>query len=207
MPNIGKTMECNCDIAYIFTPVHEMAHFFVNNAIYQMNQTYLNLPVFQNNTEWQWKKPYPGPYGGVDDPQYVAKKEAQMSCPEVEATSEKFGPTYDFIWNSIHQDARTTTSKDVSDLGTELVYSHKEGDKSTVIRGCDYFNHYFIYAGLEKFLNLRGEGKEKLAKRREYSSLRNPNLYNLMKEIWPCENKYISNCEDDAYSEYLETYQ
>jgi len=60
-------------------------------------------------------------------------------------------------------------------------------------------HHYFIYSGMEKFINAGAGSGEGRVNRREMLRTNNPNLYNILKVVWPCDNVYISPCKDSAY--------
>jgi len=67
--------------------------------------------------------------------------------------------------------------------------------------------HYFIYSGMQNFITVNGgSGAEREAARKELHD-NNPNLFNLLKEIWPCNNSYIGPCKDDAFGGKLQLAQ
>ena len=71
-------------------------------------------------------------------------------------------------------------------------------NKTTSIERCKN-HHYFIYTGQDKFHNFgRGQGEAKEATRRKLKKT-NQNLYNLLEQIWPCNNPFVAICEDDAH--------
>lgn len=68
-------------------------------------------------------------------------------------------------------------------------------------------HHYFIYTGMQRFINVNaGSGAEREASRKRLQD-NNPNLLNLVKEVWPCNNAYIAPCKDDAYGGKLQLAQ
>jgi len=143
----------------IFTPAHEMAHWYILRVLPLMEKAgELQLPQFVNSTEWSWKKP--------DD----------EICKGVEKRSNTYGLSYEYLWNALQQDYLKET---------------------TGIARCNV-EHYFIYTGQDKFLGLSGGGEAKEQARNSQKET-NPNLYNLLEIIWPCNNHYISVCEDSAH--------
>jgi len=107
---------------------------------------------------------------------YDGPYEDGITCPGSEKSSASQGPVFDFLWNSLQQD-------------------HLKG--TTNIDRCKN-HHYFIYTGQDNFLGLPGGGKLKEDKRKNGRE-NNPNLFNLLEIIWPCNNKYVGVCEDSAY--------
>jgi len=68
-------------------------------------------------------------------------------------------------------------------------------------------HHYFIYTGMQQFITVRGgSGAEREVARKELHD-NSPNLFNLVKEIWPCSNPYIGPCKDDAFGGKLQLAQ
>jgi len=73
--------------------------------------------------------------------------------------------------------------------------------------GLPYTDHYFIYTGMQFYINVNaGSGLEREAARQKQQA-NNPNLFNIMKEVWPCDNSYIGPCKDDAYGSKLQLAQ
>jgi len=58
-------------------------------------------------------------------------------------------------------------------------------------------HHFFIYSG-QGLWGFTGHGPEQMKEQEDIKALR-PNLYNLYKKLWPCNNRYISICEDSAH--------
>merc|ERR1719186_2230721 len=107
---------------------------------------------------------------------YDGPYEDDTTCKGVEKISKKEGPLHDYIWNSLQQDTLKETTK---------------------IDRCNN-HHYFIYTGQDKFLGLASGGEPKEDERKNGRE-NNANVHNLLEIIWPCNNKYISVCEDSAY--------
>ena len=85
-------------------------------------------------------------------------------------------PTYLYLWNAVNQAVLRGVSK------IDTCKTH----------------HYFIYSGQDKYLSFVSNGKKKEEARRKLEE-KDPNLFNLLKLIWPCNNRYISVCEDSAH--------
>jgi len=150
----------------IFTPAHEMAHWYIKQVLPLMDKAgALQLPRFVNSTEWSWKKPHDEPFADGE------------ICKGAEKRSNTLGLSYDYLWNALQQD-------------------HLKG--TTKIPRCNT-HHYFIYTGQDKFLGLSTGGGEAKEQARKKQKKTNPNLYNLLEIIWPCNNHYISVCEDSAH--------
>jgi len=66
-------------------------------------------------------------------------------------------------------------------------------------KGNPRIHHYFIYTGMESFINRRAGSGELRKQQREKLKKNNPNLFNILSEVWPCNNAYISPCKDAAY--------
>jgi len=97
-------------------------------------------------------------------------------CGRTESSSKREGKVHDFIWNALQQDSLKGTTK---------------------IDRCQN-EHFFIYTGQDKFLGFPSGGEPK-KKKRKYLKENNTNLWNLLEKIWPCNNNYLSVCEDSAY--------
>jgi len=91
-------------------------------------------------------------------------------------------PMLDFLWNAFFQDK-------------ENGFNHIKLRKS----GIPKIHHYVIYEGMEKFINDGAGSGEMRTKLRTQLKENNPNLYNFLKLLWPCNNAYISPCKDSAY--------
>merc|ERR1719261_1907024 len=88
-------------------------------------------------------------------------------------------------------------------------YAQDRARGSTKIKetGPTPLHHYFIYTGMQGFINVKaGSGAAREASRKRLHD-NNPNLLNLVKEVWPCDNSYIAPCKDDAYGGKLQLAQ
>ena len=97
---------------------------------------------------------------------------------------KKQGEAYSYIWNSYM---------------SRLFRGEKTIDKA--IPGKNYaknWHHFFLYGGT-KFFHSFVRGGEKKTEQRRTVEENKINTYNLMMEIWPCNNRYISVCEDSNY--------
>lgn len=103
-------------------------------------------------------------------------------------------------------------NKDPPDTFTNFLansYAQDRARGSTQIKetGPTPLHHYFIYTGMQRFINVNaGSGAEREASRKRLHD-NNPNLLNLVKEVWPCNNAYIAPCKDDAYGGKLQLAQ
>ena len=186
-PDIGNSgAMCFCTLLaplHIYIPAHEYAHWYLRFVLPDMVKFgYLKLPEFINTDKWTYDSEYrPCCYKNDD--------ERQQTCQDLENGGLNNGvkkwkyedsTTYDFLYNAAIQDNLTPW---------------RDEPRSSVFR-CNP-QHYFIYAG-ENFLGLESGGAYREAARSVLKE-RNPNLYNLVKLMWPCDNTYISRCEDAAY--------
>lgn len=88
-------------------------------------------------------------------------------------------------------------------------YAQDRARGSTKIKetGPTPLHHYFIYTGMQRFMNVNaGSGAAREASRQSLHN-NNLNLLNLVKEVWPCNNSYIAPCKDDAYGGKLQLAQ
>ena len=92
-------------------------------------------------------------------------------CPGSEGSYENSGKAHAFIWNSMRQDSK--------------------------IEDQCKLHHYFISAG-QHYIGLEGNG-EMLENGRRIAKSRSLNIYKMYKILFPCDNPYVSICEDFAY--------
>ena len=108
-----------------------------------------------------------------NNPQYIYTKPYGICDNQIaEQLSRKAGDLYDFVWNSIKE-------------GTNKQYQ------------CTW-HHYFMHWMHKDFLSLESGGQPKEKARKEGRKQR-PNMFNIFKRLWPCNNSYLSVCEDAAY--------
>jgi len=186
--NPGQSCPCSMSASFpvrqIFTAAHELAHWYIKYVFPEMaKHGYLKLPEFVDNPEWKWTE---------DRTKGCHKSE------KVEQLSGKWRPVGDFIWNSLQQDSRTMYNETYDRCEPNSDGSYAKGcKKGSKIDPCKN-HHYFIYTGQDNFLGLASGGAPKAAQRAR-GLKKNVNLFNLMKQIWPCNNTYLSVCEDFAH--------
>ena len=117
--------------------------------------------------------------GDLKLPEFINSPEWKFQEPKgniCEGEETKQGrPFQTWLWNSLQQ----STEKGI-----------------TKIDRCKN-HHYFIYSG-QGLWGLTGHGPKQIEWKQRIQK-NEPNLYNLYKEIWPCNNQYLSNCEDSAH--------
>merc|ERR1712200_372205 len=97
---------------------------------------------------------------------------------------KKQGEAFSYIWNSYM---------------SRIFRGEKKIEQA--IPGKNYaknWHHFFLYGGT-KFFHSFVRGGEKKTEQRRTVEEKKINTYNLMMEIWPCNNRYISVCEDSNY--------
>jgi len=117
--------------------------------------------------------------GGLTLPEFINTTSWSWQQPydcEDPTKKREINPVGAFLWNSGMQDKVQGNTK------TDPCKTH----------------HYFIYTGQDKYLSLPCGGECKKATRAMLKS-KNPNLSNLLENLWPCDNDYVSVCEDSAY--------
>lgn len=87
-----------------------------------------------------------------------------------------------FLWNAYWQDKYNGFTK---------IKQKDNGTPKT--------HHYFIYSGMQSYINTAAGSGELRAHKRNILKTNQPNLYAIMKLVWPCNNAYISPCKDAAY--------
>lgn len=93
---------------------------------------------------------------------------------------DRYGEMYSYLWNERMQ-----------------ITAYSEGKPSQINCGYPNLQHSMDYGATGKFHSLQFGGEGKQAKRDLVKEER-PNLYNLLKLLWPCNNKYIGVCEDSV---------
>lgn len=106
----------------------------------------------------------------------VTKRKKTCTNASVANQVEKKGEFYTWVWNSRQQDRMKGTTVFASACSTQ---------------------HYIMYSGQNYYLF---QGTQSMMDgSRECFKKKSPNLINLMKKIWPCDNYYIPVCKDAAY--------
>jgi len=110
-------------------------------------------------------------FNATNNPEYKYTKPNGV-CDDVvaEHLSKKVGDLYDFVWNSMEQ---------------------SNGGQCA-------WQHYFMSLMHGDFLNLQSGGKPKEYNRKQGREQR-PNTFKIFEQLWPCNNNYLSVCEDAAY--------
>ena len=148
---------------------------------------YLPFPILQIKTaahemaHWYIKHVFPKMHaaGYLKLPEFKntpewSFKENDGRCEGNKGTNTE--GTFTYLWNAVNQARLRGTSK---------------------IDACKT-HHYFIYSGQDIYLNFVSNGKQKEEVRQKLKE-DDPNLYNMLRIIWPCDNYYISVCEDSAH--------
>jgi len=179
-PNVGNSgLSCPCE-KYPWWKVTDKTIKFpikqIKTSAHEMAHYYIKqvLPLMQKAGKLQLPKFIDSTEWKWTTP-YDGPYEDGTSCK----TEERFalqGPVYAYLWNSLQQD-------------------HLKG--ITNIDRCKH-QHYFIYTGQDQFLSLPSGGEQKEISRKNLKESQ-ANLFNLLEIIWPCNNKYVSVCEDSAY--------
>lgn len=189
--NVGNAgLSCPCSLAVtfpmlqIYTTAHEIAHWWINRIGAVMHASgYLKLPEFINNDEWSWKD-------NVRHKRSGCGEEVKKCCRETTETDPQKQSAYiDFLYNSVAQDRATVWKAGAGKKGKDIYRSGID---------CGKTHHYFIYTGQDNYLGLASGGEPKYALR-DQGHEKNPNLFNLLDQIWQCDNTYLSVCEDAAY--------
>jgi len=187
--NIGNAgMSCPCNLAVtfpirqIYTAAHELAHWYIKYVFPDMVfHGYLKLPDFVDNPEWKWNSTVKDHVGGTGN------------------------PVTDFLWNSIQQDRLTRYNEDYERCEPKSNGKYPAGCEKTDagckkkdgVYKCSNTHHYFIYTGQDNFIGLASNAAKVEQRAKGFKT--NPNLFNLLDQIWPCKNTYVSVCEDFAH--------
>ena len=107
----------------------------------------------------------------ISQDDYKWAEPSNSICPGSEGSYKNSGENHAFIWNSMRQDS-------------------KRGNQCKL-------HHFFIAAG-QDYIGLEGNGEMRQNGRSNAESW-SPNIYNMYKILFPCENQYVSICEDFAY--------
>jgi len=150
----------------------------------------MSFPILQIFTfahemaHWYIKRVLPRMYqsGGLKLPEFVTNATSGWTFTTPEKVDQPGKP----MWEAVRTWLYNAASQDKI-LG------------NTGVRDPSKTHHYFIYTGQDKYLSLPCGGECRDAKRRKMQ-LRNTNLFNLQKMLWPCNNDYISVCEDYAFN-------
>jgi len=186
-PDVGNGgLSCGCigkfPIRQIYTAAHEIAHWWINRVGDPMEKAgYIKLPEFENNESWQFKK------------NFRVKRQKKSKNPTPGSKCEEYidnkanSPWKDYLYNSLKQDLVTVYRPD-----------NKPSKQMRTGIKCGKTHHYFIYTGEDNYLGFQSGGQPK-ANLRTRGHDRNPNLFRLLDQVWPCGNTYISVCEDAAH--------
>ena len=98
--------------------------------------------------------------------------------------TEKFGDFGDFLWNARMQ-------KKFRIIG-------KENIQLPVKKQLAYLHHFVQYSVIHPYLSFVSDGEQKIEQRKQLEE-DFPNVFKLLKQLWPCDNKYVPACEDSAY--------
>jgi len=99
-----------------------------------------------------------------------------------ECVTKNYGDFGDFLWN----------------VRMQRIYG-EQGKDNVILPVKSYgLHHYAQYRYITKYLSFGSGGQGKTNRRQEVKE-QYPNAYKLLRMLWPCDNQYLSVCEDSAY--------